>query len=141
MRTLQIEEVGLLFFVSECWPVLQSMSLWPQDHIYDYRCPADLTAVLAAGECNAIPPAPPCVVVACDTCSSAPYQKFGVTTGGVANGLSASNGMKMLNTITSARLGASLGRPCTPAAPSVADRIRRRNQPVEFVPSLVMYRR
>jgi hypothetical protein len=121
------------------------MSLWPVNYnrLYDYRCPADLTSVLEASAALAAALPPPCVPVlarGCDTCASTAFQRASVSTGTPANALSARNSLKMLSTILSAQQGQASGRPCTPVGPSVAEQIRARRRPVEFVPSMTMVR-
>ena len=120
------------------------MSLWPVDYnrLYEYRCPADLTAVLEASDALAALAPPPCVAslsAGCDTCSSSKYQRVGVTSGSTANALSALNSSRMVNTLLSAKAGAAFGAPCARVR-SVAYEVRAKNTPPEFVPSMVMHR-
>ena len=120
------------------------MSLWPVDYnrLYEYRCPADLSAVLAAADALAAAAPRPCVPEVspgCDTCSSSKYQRVGITSGSTANALSALNSSRMVNTILSAKAGAAFGAPCTRVR-SVAEEMRARNTSPDFVPSMVMYR-
>jgi len=120
------------------------MSLWPSDYnrLYEYRCPADLTAVLKAADALAAAAPPPCVPevsAGCNTCSSSKYQRVGVAAGSTANALSALNSSRMVNTILSAKAGAAFGAPCARVR-SVGEEMRAKNSPPEFVPSMVMYR-
>ena len=77
------------------------------------RCPADLTDLLDASAA-VVPPRRRAVRRA----GRKLRHLFGV--GSVANGI------KMLNTIASAKLGVFLGRPCVSTGLSTADRLRRR---------------
>lgn len=122
----------------------QKMSLWPSDYdrLYAYRCPLDLTAVLDAAACAPPPPEPACPTTLPCTCASTGYQRAPVFKGSRANGLSALNRSRMLNSILAAKAGAALCVPCAPAGPSVAEARRRARAAAlaPFVPSLVMYR-
>jgi len=123
------------------------MSLWPPDYNrpYEYPCPADVTCALEAAELFAASTKPLPRVCAgdsgCNTCSSTKYQRVGIVTGSTANTMSALNITRMINTILRAKAGAAFGSPCTRGVgSSVANHVRARNKPVEFVPSLVMRR-
>ena len=122
----------------------KAMSLWPADYnrLYEYRCPADITAVLEASDALAAaapPPRAPSLGAGCDTCSSGEYRRVGVTSGSTANALSALNSSRMVNAILSAKAGAAFGAPRARVR-SVAEEMRAKNAPPEFVPSMVMRR-
>jgi hypothetical protein len=123
------------------------MSLWPKDYdrLYDYRCPADLSAALEEAARFPLPcPLPGgCPEALFRPCSTGGYQRALVFKGSAANSLSAANKAAMLNAILAGKASAARGQPCEPRATHAAELRRRARQERDapFVPSLVLSRR